>query len=376
MQKASPGARVWREVRTRFNGGCSDDVGSAGVRSCVCMYTAFRERDQGIEHLYRQRRAGKIISKMLIFDYTHNPALSMGAAPLNFNRLRLFVAVVEYGSVTRAAEAISISQPAVTKAVHELERDLGLPLLDHVGRGVVPTEAGLLLANYARRIFALADEASRAMEDLRGLGRGRLAVGASTTIGIYLLPELLGSYRRRYPAIEVFLDIQNTQIVAERLREHLLDLALVEGPVEGDDLLIELFRLDELVLVTSPAHPLAIHGGATVSDLADAPFIMREPGSGTRDVVERSLAAAGIRPNVVMELGSTEAIKRAVAAELGVSIISRHTIGMEQALGRLAVVPVSGLHIERRLNVLQRRASHLTPAAAAFLALLAEVRSG
>ncbi|HET8627646.1 MAG TPA: LysR family transcriptional regulator [Thermomicrobiales bacterium] len=292
-------------------------------------------------------------------------------APLNFNRLRLFAAVVEHGSVTRAAAALDISQPAVTKAVHDLERDLRVPLLDHAGRGVVPTEAGRLLAEYARRIFALAGEAERALGEFRGLARGRLAVGASTTIGIYLLPELLGVYRQRHAAIELFLDIANTQTIVERLHARLLDLALVEGPVEHDDLLAEPFRPDELALVTAPDHPLA-RGGATVADLAALPWVMREPGSGTRDVVERALAAAGVAPRVVMELGSTEAIKRAVAAGLGVSIVSRAALGLELAAGRLAVVPVAGFRVERTLTILQRRATRPSPATTAFLGLLRE----
>lgn len=294
-------------------------------------------------------------------------------APLNFNRLRLFAAVVTHGSITGAAVALSISQPAVTKAVHELERDTGLPLLEHRGRRVRPTAAGEVLAGYAARIFALAGEAESALGELRGLTGGRLAVGASTTVGIYLLPEVFGRYRARHPAIELFLDIANTEQIVARLRAYQLDLGVVEGPVTGDDLLIRPYCEDTLVLILAPDHPLA--GGAaaaTPDDLATLSWIMREPGSGTREVAEAALLAAGVRPRIALELGSTEAIKRAVAAGFGVSLVSRLTLDQELALGRLIEVPLQGGPITRPLNIIERRAARATPATLAFQTLLSE----
>jgi DNA-binding transcriptional LysR family regulator len=150
---------------------------------------------------------------------------------LNLHLVRIFVAVVEHGSFTRAAEALSISQSAASRAIQELERQLGLPLLERRARGVLPTDAGEQLAAHARAIFVHERLAEEALGELRGLQRGRLALGASSTIGIYMLPPLLGAYRRRYPGIELFLDIGNTQQIVAHLHEHRLDVAYVEGPV-------------------------------------------------------------------------------------------------------------------------------------------------
>lgn len=290
--------------------------------------------------------------------------------PFNFNQLRLFLAVAETGGVTRAAEAIAISQPAISRAIHELEREVGVPLLERVGRQVVLTEAGQLLADYGRRVFALADEGRHALDELRGLARGRLAVGASTTIGIYLLPRLAGQFHAQHPGIELSLDVGNTEHVLTRLRSGRLDLAFVEGTVDDPDLTAERYLHDQLVLIAAPDHRLAQAGQATARDLATTPFLMREPGSGTRQIVSVALAAHNIEPPVAMDLGHTEAIKQAVAAGLGVSILSRLTIEYELALGLLAIVPITGLTIDRWFLLTQRRHSRPSMAAQAFLALV------
>jgi len=297
--------------------------------------------------------------------------MDLATQSLNFNQLRLFLAVAEHGGMTRAAEAVFVSQPAVSASVAELERQLGVPLLEHVGRRVVLTEAGRSLADYARRIFTLAAEARRAMDETRGLAWGSLAVGASTTIGIYLLPAVMGDYHARYPAITLTLIIENTDLVLERLRVGALDLALVEGPVSGDDVIVEPYREDELVLVTAPAHPLALRGSATAADLAAVPFLMRERGSGTREIVEASLQAHGVAWIAAMELGHTEAIKHGVAAGLGVSILSVLTVQREIADGTLALVRMADLTVTRTLWLVQRREARLSSAARAFLPLLA-----
>jgi len=288
---------------------------------------------------------------------------------LNFNHLRLFLAVAEYGGVTRAADAVFVSQPAVSKAVQELERQVGVPLLEHIGRRVALTEAGEILAGYARRIFALAEEGKREMDELRGLEQGQLAIGASTTIGIYLLPAVMGAFHARYPAISLTLIIENAELVLARLRAGALDLAFMEGSARGDDVRAEPYRRDDLTLVTAPTHPFARAGVATPDELATAPFLMRERGSGTREAVEAAFLEHGIAPNTAMELGHTEAIKQAVAAGLGVSILSTLTVRPEVASGLLVAVPIVGVTISRMLLQVQRRAYRPSSAARAFLAV-------
>ncbi|MBX0329557.1 LysR family transcriptional regulator [Oscillochloris sp. ZM17-4] len=281
---------------------------------------------------------------------------------LNMHLVRIFATVVDLGSFTRAAESLSISQSAASRDVQELERQLGMPLLERRARGVTPTEAGALLAAHARRIFDIERLAEESLAALRGLQRGRLAIGASSTIGIYMLPPLLGAFGRRYPGIELFLDIGNTQQIVERIIDHRLDVAFLEGPAEAHGLDILPWREDELVVIAAPDHPLAGGQQLTTTDLAGAAFVLREAGSGTREVMEQALVGAGVEVKTVMELGSTEAVKQAVAAGLGISIVSRYTIQLELAAGRLAVLPLGDLRIRRRLTRAQLADRPASPA--------------
>ncbi|ACL23448.1 LysR family transcriptional regulator [Chloroflexus aggregans] len=270
---------------------------------------------------------------------------------LNLHLLRIYVAVLDHGSFTRAAEALTMSQSAVSRAVQELERQLGTVLLERRPRGVAPTEAGVILGEHARRIFAHERLAIESLNELRGLQRGRLAIGASSTIGTYLLPPLLGAYHRQYPGIELFLNIGNTQQVMEHLLEYRIEVAYVEGPVTPDERLqITLWRDDELVVIAAPDHPLARRAHLTEADIIGAPFVLREPGSGTREVMEQALAERGITVQPVMELGSTEAVKHAVSAGLGLSIVSKVAIQMEIIAGRLTILRIPSLMIQRRLS--------------------------
>lgn len=269
---------------------------------------------------------------------------------LNLHLVRIFTAVATQGSFTGAAEALHISQSAVSRAVRELERQVGMALVERHARGVILTEAGKQLVLHARRIFALERLAELSLEELQTLQRGHLAIGASTTIGIYMLPVLLGIYHRRYPGIELFLDIANTQQIVKHVLDHRLDVAYVEGPVEQSDLVLTPWREDELVVIASPDHPLAQRPSLTVRDLHMASFIIREVGSGTRETMEQAFARHGIAIRAVMELGSTEAIKQAVAAQLGISVVSRFTVQLELETRRLVILPVEDLTIHRSLT--------------------------
>lgn len=262
--------------------------------------------------------------------------------------------------------------------MRELERDVGVPLLEHVGRRVVLTDAGATLADYARRVFALADEGRRAIEGLKGLERGRLALTASTTVGAYLVPRALGVYHRRYPAVALSLDVGNAEWALRRLRAGAAEVALVEdAAVAGDDLLAERLRPHELVLVAGPEHPFALAGQVEPAEIETAPFLVRERGSGTRATVEAALAAHGIAPRVAMEIGHTEAVKQAVAAGLGVSILSRPTVERDVRAGLLAMVPIYEVQsFTRWLVLVRRRGYEPTVAARAFLALLAGADGG
>jgi DNA-binding transcriptional LysR family regulator len=291
---------------------------------------------------------------------------------MNLNHLAVFHAVAQAGGMTRGAERLDVSQPAVSKQVRGLERALGVQLFDRVGRRARLSRAGEVLADYARRIFALAREAEEALAEVRAAGRGRLAVGASTTIGAYLLPGVLAEMWRRHPGVELVVEIDNTTEVHRRLARHELDVGLTEGFVEANELDAEVFHRDELVVVAAPGHPLAARPRVPLAALRHEPFVLREPGSGTRAVQEQALARLKLPVRVVMTLGSTEAIKRVVAEGVGLAVLSRLSVRAECAAGALAVLPVAGLRIDRPLYLVRRKGRRDGPALQAFCAVLRE----
>jgi DNA-binding transcriptional LysR family regulator len=292
---------------------------------------------------------------------------------LNLNHLRIFRTVLERGSITGAAEALRISQPAVSRQLAEFEAALGTRLVDRLARGIRPTVAGEMLGERARRIFAEEKAAEQDLGELLGLQRGRLAVGASTTIGSYLVPQVFGDFGKRHAGIALDLQIGNTRAIQTDVLDGGLDLGLTEGFADAEALDVEVFMHDEMVLIAGPdasRGPLSGVQSVRVGDLARVPFIMREAGSGTRDVIEAALLARGVEVQPKMRLGSTEAIKNAVVRGLGVAIVSRLTVALECEIGRLREVEVADLVIRRALHCLTLRGKRPSPAATEFLALL------
>ena len=274
--------------------------------------------------------------------------------------------------MSRAAERLFISQPAVSKQMKELEAALGVTLLDRLPRGIRLTDAGKVLAGHARRLFAAEAEAECAIAELKGLVQGRLTVGASLTIGDYLLPKILGAYRKKYPGIELHLEIANTHGIQQKLIENALDVGLTEGFVEDAELDAEVFDEDTLVAVVPPGHLLLGENAVSAAQFCAEPFLMREPGSGTREVIARALAEKGIAVKPAMSLGSTEAIKRGVASGLGVAIVSKLALGTEMETGLLCPLTLSDLSITRPLHRVRLRGKSEGAAVQAFLTLLQE----
>jgi DNA-binding transcriptional LysR family regulator len=296
-----------------------------------------------------------------------------GMRKFSFHQLELFYNVARQGGMTRAAETLHISQPAVSTQLAELERALGVPLLERLagGRGLRLTEAGLLVYEHAARIFALAEELERGIADLKGLRSGQLIVGASTTLGEYLLPSALGRFKARYPDIMVDLKISNTSRITDLVRRGELDLGFVGEVAAVPELAVEPFTEDTLVVIAAPHHPLLNQPrGAvpvTVEDLQQHGFIAREAGSATRNVAERYLRRHAVEPRVLMELGSNEAVKHAVTAGLGIAVLSRFAVQVELRAGTLCEVPVRGWDCRRPLSIIYRRDRKLTPCELAFL---------
>ena len=274
---------------------------------------------------------------------------------LNLHHVRIFAAIVEHGGFTRAAQALRLSQPAVSKSLNELERQLQVMLLDRSRKTVALTEAGRTLYARAGELFGVERAAERELRELRGLKRGVLRVAASTTIGTYLLPHYLGRFHTRHPGVRIRTTSANTRAVLRALLEFRVDVALVEGPVEHARVQVVPWREDELVLIAAPDHPVVAAAPIEARRLADEQLLVREPGSGTRVVTERALAQRGVRPGRTIRVGGTEAIKQAVAAGLGLGVVSRAAAVDQLALGRIVVVPVRDLEIRRMLAQIKLR---------------------
>ena len=285
------------------------------------------------------------------------------------HQLRLLVEVIDRGGFSRAAEALGLSQPAISHQMRALSTSVGLPLLEVVGRRVRLTQAGTLVYEHAKRILAEFEDAGAALDELRGLRRGTIRMAGDTTVGIYVLPDLLGAFRHEYPSIEVRLGVDNRQGVYDRLVAGEVDFVVVGRPWVNASipLIVRPFLDNELIAIASPRHRLAGRAQVTLAELAAEPFIGREPGSGTRETAEEALRAAGLAVRPVMELASNGAIKRAVARDLGVSILSRYATALELQIGHLVELPVVGFPLRRQWHLAYARDRRLGPVDEAFL---------
>lgn len=288
---------------------------------------------------------------------------------MNLHLLRLFSAVVENEGVVAAARSLRLSQPAVSRAVRELEAQMGIPLLERTTRRVRLTPEGREIYQQARAVYL----AERAVEDtaarLKGLRQGSLHVGASTTIATYVLPPIISAFAKVHPEVDLRLSAVHTRILVERLKEHELDVALAEAPVDHRGIIVTPWRVDHMVVIAAPDHPMA---GQTLEpkSLAQEMFILREPESGTRAIVVAALRRAGIEPRHVLSIDDTEVIKQVVAEGLGIAVVSQYAVAEQLASRRLVALNVDGLTIQRPFNRLALDRRSPSTAARAFLTLL------
>ncbi|MBI1848539.1 MAG: LysR family transcriptional regulator [Candidatus Rokubacteria bacterium] len=289
---------------------------------------------------------------------------------MDLRRLEIFAKVAELRSFSRAAEALFLTQPTISEHVRGLEEELGVRLLDRLGRGVAVTPAGDLLLGYARRILALAAETRQALEQFQGRMVGRLVVAGSTIPGEYVLPALVGQFKAKYPEISVTLLIGDSRQVAEWVEDTRVELG-VSGALPGSRALeARALMADELVVTVSAAHPWGRRSVVALDEVKTEPLIVRERGSGSREALERALEAAGIDLDgfrVVGEMGSTQAIKQAVRAGVGISLISRRAVEDECRAGLLHCVRVKDLKIARSFYLLTHRERTRSPLAQAFV---------
>jgi DNA-binding transcriptional LysR family regulator len=275
-------------------------------------------------------------------------------AQLGNFRLKVFRAVAEHLNFRRAGEELYLTQPAVTLQIKALEEDLGVSLFDRTGTQVALSSAGSVLLDYVRRMDELLAEAEQAISALGGRVGGDLKIGVSTTIAQYVLPRMLGEFHREYPQVRLAVESGNTEEIVNALGEQRVTLGLIEGPARRRDVHAEPFLEDELVLVVPASHEWAVSGSIQVSQLNGAPLLMREQGSGTRRVIELALEKAGVKMKalrIALALDSTESIKSAVEAGLGVGFASRWAIYKEVEMGTLRVVEIRGLRVLREFTL-------------------------
>ena len=286
-------------------------------------------------------------------------------------QLEVFEAIARLGSFTRAAEELFLTQPTVSMQIKKLSDAVGLPLFEQIGKRVHLTDAGRALHEASRDIFDRWSKLEMTIADLKGLKQGNLRLAVVTTAK-YFTPRLLGTFCQKYPGIDASLKVTNRERVLEYLAENRDDLYVIGQPPE--DIAVEQvpFLTNPLVVIAPQNHALAGHSRIPLERIVREPFVMREPGSGTRKAFERLLQERGLDVRVRMELGSNEAIKHAVASGLGVAVLSRHTVTADPAASDLAVLDVEGFPIERQWYVVYPAGKQLSVVAQAFLAHLRE----
>jgi DNA-binding transcriptional LysR family regulator len=297
---------------------------------------------------------------------------------MDLRRLEVFCKVYELKSFSRAGKACLLSQPTVSEHIRHLETHLDVRLFDRLGREVVPTRAGEILYNYARRMLNLKREASQTLERYRGKMSGDLELGGSTIPGQYILPSLIGRFREKFPNIFTKLVIADTMKITNLVLDGGLELGVVGAKIKNNKLQFEKLYDDELVLAVSPDHHWAKRSAIRLEELSDAPFIMREQGSGTRMTMLEILEQAGLDPQefkAVAEMGSTDAIRQAIKARVGVSILSRRAIADELQFNRLCQIPVQGLSLTRHFYLVTHNKRSRSPIGEAFVEFLIENRN-
>jgi len=292
---------------------------------------------------------------------------------MDLHQIEIFCTLIRLRSFSRAAEALYLTQPTVSGHIKNLEHGLGIKLLDRLGKRIVPTEAGEVLFRHGQKLLAMRDHARQEIDAVSGRIGGVLKIGGSTIPGAYVLPPFIGAFKQIYPAASIHLLIDDTERVAEAVLNNELDIGVVGARVADRHLEVHPFVKDELVLAVPPGHAWSHKRTVAIDALRGEPFILREQGSGTRRIMEERLDKAGIALadlNTVAVMGSSDAVRQAVKAGLGMSILSIRALKDDNAAGRLAILRIKGMHIERSLSILLLRGRSRSPLCQEFLSFL------
>ena len=274
---------------------------------------------------------------------------------MDLHQIDIFCTLIRLRSFSRAAEALYLTQPTVSSHIKNLEADLGVQLLDRLGKRVVPTEAGEVLFRHGQKILALRDHAREEIEAISGSVGGELKIGGSTIPGAYILPSFIGTFKKEHPPASIQLLIDDTAKVTEAVASGELAIGVVGAAVIDRRLEVHPFLMDELVIAVPSSHHWSRKRNVPAAAVLGEPFILREKGSGTRHIMEEGLEKAGVPPvdlNVVAVMGSSDAVRQSVKAGLGISILSIRAIQDDIEAGRLVAVRIKGLRIERRFSII------------------------
>ena len=290
---------------------------------------------------------------------------------MNLQNLRVFLKVAALEHITRAAEELHLSQPAVTKTIQSLEHEIHLELVERQGRRIVLTHAGRVLQRHARQLFALERQMEEELSSLRDIESGEVTLAANTTAGVYLLPPIIARFRRRYPRVTLNITIQNSHDIIEGTLNWALDFGLVEvdAATLSEELRAEVFAHDTLILVVAPSHRWSGVDILQPEDLT-AELVVREQGSGIRDVIEQQLQERGVHLRPLLTLTDNEAIKQMVMNGVGAAVVSSLTVLRELASGDLVQVQLAGLDLHPQLSLIRRVDKQLSRAAQALCSFL------
>lgn len=290
---------------------------------------------------------------------------------LETRHLQVFMAIWELHSFSKAAEKVNLTQPTISGHMKSLETILGTELFNRSARDVTPTKAGELFYPYARRVLNLMAQAEQEMDLFIGREKGTLEIGGSNIPGEYILPPAIGRFKQDHPIIKITLKIGDTKEIVTAVAEGLLELGMVGAVIERPDIIFDACLVDDLILAAPPDSPLAGKKQVTMAELSDYPFIMREKGSGTRETIEKALKQREDQFqndtfSVIAEMGSTEAIRQAVKAGVGCSIISRRAVQRDVDLGLMSSALLPELDLKRQFYLILSKQRRLSPLATEF----------
>lgn len=289
---------------------------------------------------------------------------------MDIHQLKTFITLAKTSHFTRAAEELYLTQPAISNHIKALEEYYQVPLFHKIDQKYVLTEPGKILYGYAEKVFYVINEAKRSLDGFGKLDFGSLFIGASSNIGVYVLPKLLGEFKSRYPKIEIKVSIGPTYFIESKMLANEIDIGMVEAPTRSTEIVDAYHWEEQLSLIVSPRHPWARLNKIDPTQLSDEPFIVGEKGSGTKKVMVDALGEVVNKLRVLLELGSTEAVKKAVEENLGVSVVMDCSVTRELKQKTLKTVVISETDLKKRINVIHLKGKYLTPAFNEFVKFL------